>query len=262
MPALLINNVDAATFGFILTEAPSWIDLPPRQTPTQPVINRQGVTVTAAPIEAARRVVLRGFVTSASVATTRANIDALKAALLAPLVQLIFQDNATRYVTVGLDSFTVGFQGPALIERRLRVEIQMTAYDPYFYDVTPSSVLFNVAGTPPGTIGTGIIRPVLTLTGAATGPTTIQLTDKSGVAVSTMTIAGNTIGGDVVVVDNDARTIKKNGTSIISSLSGGDFFAIDPSDPRFNSTPFWYFYLTAGGPGNANSVVSYRRTWR
>ena len=262
MPAaLLINSLDAqATYGFVMSDAPSWLDMPPRTTPSQAVLNKQGAIVTAATVEAPKRLTLNGFVTSATAAQTRTNIDALKAALLAPAgVQLTFSDNSTRFITCTLDNFTVQWSGPALIERRLRVTIQMTAYDPYFYDISLSSVAFNIATS----IGTGIIRPVLTLTGALASPIIISLKDEASVVVSAMTLTLTTVGGDTVVIDNDARTIKRNGASIIGTMTGGDFFAIEATDPRFNTAPFWFFIMTANGvSGNAQGSVSWRRAWR
>lgn len=255
MPALLINGVDAATFGFVLTESPSWIDLPPRMTPSQAVINRQGAIITAPSIESARKVTLNGFVTSVSVAATRANLDALKIALTAAAgVQLIFQDNSTRYITCTLDNFAVLWAGPALIERRLRVSISMTAFDPYFYDTTVTSIASGNSWP----LGTAITRPVITITGASTNPV-ITLLNKSGAVMNTMGLTITTIAGDSLVMDHDARTIKKNGTSIISSLTSGDFFAVDPSDSANYGTP---------GPSIASSGVTgtllttYRKTWR
>jgi hypothetical protein len=191
MPALLINGVDAVSLGFVLTEAPSWLDLPPRNTPSQPVLNKQGSVVTAAPVEAMRRLTLRGFVTSASVAQTRTNIDNLKLALLAPLVQLIFQDNSTRYITVGLDNFSVMWSGPAMLDRRVRVDIQMSTFDPYYYD----STVTNIAGGNSWPLGTGITRPVITITGASTNPV-ITLLNKSGVVMGTIGLTITTVGGD------------------------------------------------------------------
>lgn len=260
MTALLINNVDATTFGFVLTEAPSWIDLPPRTTPSQPVLGKQGSVVTAAPIEAPRRLVLRGIVTSSSVAQTRTNIDNLKIALLAPLVQLTFQDSSTRYITVGLDNFAVQWSGPAMIDRRLRVEIQMTAYDPYFYDTSVTSIALDRAINPWMTIGTGIIRPVLTISGASTNPVFI-LNNHSSVQVASLGLTITNVGGDSLVVDMDARTVKKNGVSVLSAISSGDFFAIDPSDstnfPQ-GATPAFITTNVGGGTG----TTAYRRTWR
>lgn len=255
MPALLINNVDATTLGFVLTDAASWLDLPPQTTPSQPVLGRQGSTVIAAPIEAPRKIVLNGFVTSASVAQTRTNLDTLKLALMAPLVQLTFQDNSTRYITVGLDAFTVTFSGPALIDRRVRVSISMTAYDPYYYDITPTTVAS--AATMP--LGTGYARPTITITatGANAGPILVILRKNDNTLVGTLTISTALATSDVLIVDMDARTVKKNGTSIIASISSGDFWAADPAN-----------HIQAGvGPKvdavtNATVSVSYKKSWR
>lgn len=255
MPALLINNVDATTLGFVLTEAPSWLDLPPQMTPSQPVIGKQGTTVTAAPIEGMRRITLRGLVTSASVAQTRTNIDNLKLALLAPLVQLTFQDTSTRYIIAGLDGFTVVWSGPAMLDRRVRVEIQMSAFDPYFYDIATTTV----ASAATMALGTGLVRPTITITatGANAGPILVILRKNDNTIVGTLTINVALATSDVLVVDMNARTVKKNGASILNLITAGDFWVADPAT-----------HIQAGvGPKvdavtNATVSVAYQKSWR
>lgn len=256
MPALLINTLDAnATYGFVLTEAPSWLDLPPQTTPSQPVMGQQGSIVTAAPIEASRKLMLSGFVTSPSVAATRANIDALKLALMASLVTLTFQDNATRYITVGLDALTVAWSGPSLIERRVRVSIQMTAFDPYYYDINATTI----AAAATMALGTGLVRPTITVTatGANVGPIAIVLRKNDNTLVGSLSITVGLVIADVLIVDMNARTIKKNGVSIIGNALVGDFWAADPAN-----------HIQAGvGPKvdavtNATVSVAYNKSWR
>jgi hypothetical protein len=256
MPALLINGADAkAIYGFSLVEAPAWSDLPPQNIPTQPVIGRQGSVVTAAPIEGSDQITLRGVVTSTSVAATRTLIDNLKLALMASLVQLTFEDYATRYVTVALLNFTVQWQGPALIERKLRVEIRLLCVDPYSYDITPTSVAAATAMP----LGTGYTRPTITLTatGAVSAPNTLNFRNNDGTFISSMVINVALATSDVLIVDNDARTVKKNGASALNLITSGDFFTADPAN----------HYVAGVGPKfdavtNATMAVAYKKSWR
>lgn len=105
-------------------------------------------------------------------------------------------------------------------------------------------------------LGTGPIRPVVTITDASTNPV-ITLYNSAGVPVASMALTITTVAGDTLVIDMGAKTIKKNGVSAIGSLTTGDFFSIDPIDQA-----------NFGGAGPAINTssgalsVSYYRSWR
>lgn len=104
-------------------------------------------------------------------------------------------------------------------------------------------------------LGTGPVRPVLTISGVAVNPS-ITLYNSLGALVGTMVLTVTTISTDILVIDCDAKTIKLNGVNRVDLLTSGDFFTIDPADPAFNGL----------GPTIASSSgalsISYRRTWR
>lgn len=104
-------------------------------------------------------------------------------------------------------------------------------------------------------LGTGPVRPVLTLWGVAVNPT-ISLYNSVGGLVGTMALTVTTIASDVIVIDCDAKTIRLNGANRVDLLTSGDFFLIEPTDPNFDGT----------GPRFTSSSgalsVSYRRSWR
>jgi predicted phage tail component-like protein len=104
-------------------------------------------------------------------------------------------------------------------------------------------------------LGTGPSRPVLTITGVAVNPS-IALYNSLGVLVGTMTLTVTTVAADILVIDNDAKTIKLNGANRLDLLTSGDFFTIDPSDANFDGVGPT-FTTSSGALG-----VSYRRSWR
>jgi hypothetical protein len=108
----------------------------------------------------------------------------------------------------------------------------------------------------PAAVGSGVLRPIIRITGASVNPV-ITLYNKWSVAVATILLTITTVGGDVLVIDMDAKTIKLNGVSQIATLTAGDFFSIDPADQA---------NFGGNGPtiGSTSGVLSvdYRRAWR
>ena len=256
--ALQINGVDATTLGLTLAEAPGWLDAPPRDVPTTQVIGRPGLKALAAPIEGPRQITLVSTTRSATSTLTRTQIDAIKLALMADTVSLIFADHGDRYVATRLKSFTVkmlqGAQGP-FVQEALGVEAVLIAHDPYSYD----NAVTTIASAASMALGTAPSRPVITITATGTnaGPVAVVLRTNDNVIVGTLTITVGLVITDVLVIDMDAKTIKKNGVSIIGNTLVGDFWLADP-----------LLHIQAGvGPKvdavtNATVSVAFRKTWR
>lgn len=259
MPAALqINSVDATTLGLTLAEAPGWLDLPPREIPTATAIGRAGAKALADPIEGPRQLTLSGTVRALTVAAARTQIDNIKLALLANPLSLIFADHSDRHTFGALKSFTTrtlqGAAGP-FVQENLSVEATIAALDPYSYD----NALTTIASAVSMALGTAPSRPVITITATGTnaGPIAVVLRTADNVIVGTLTITVGVVVSDVLVIDMDAKTIKKNGASIIGNTLAGDFWLADP-----------LLHIQAGvGPKvdavtNATVSVAFRRTWR
>jgi phage-related protein len=253
MPAaLLINTVDAATLGFTLSDAPGWLDAPPRQTPSAGVIGREGETALAAAVEATRRVTLRGTIMAATAALARGKVDSFKLALLANPLKLTFSDNATRYVSGALETFAASADVGPFVQEGLKVEAAIRLLNPLSYDIAQTNIAFG-ARLP---LGTGPVRPVITINGAATNPT-FSLFNSAGTIVASITITIATIVGDTLIVDMDAKTVKKNGVNQIAAVTAGDFFTVDPAD-QANFGGVGPLIATSSGNGN----ITYFRSWR
>lgn len=141
---MLINGVDArTTYGFALESAPSWLDAPPRRTPSAEVLRRGGSRVLDKPREQTRSVTLRGTVLGSSADDARNKLDALKMALsINSGAQLTFDDEPTRYVLARCEGFRVPPSGASMIQSKLTVEATMVAYDPYSYDLDDAAAMF------------------------------------------------------------------------------------------------------------------------
>lgn len=253
MQALLINGVSAESLGLTVAEAPGWMDMPARDVATAQILGRPGLKALTDPSEGARRISLTGTVIAATAALLRPKVDALKMALLASPLTLVFGDNATRQVTAVLTAFTTKSvpQG-AFVQEGLNVEAVLSALDPFAYDLAQTVVAFGDRMP----LGTGIVRPVITITGASTNHAT-TLFNRSNVAIASLSLSLVTLVGDTLIIDMDKKTVKKNGVSVIGSIVAGDFFEIDPTD-QANFGGVGPFLATSSGDG----PISYYRSWR
>ncbi len=244
---MIINDIDASAFDFTLAESPGWLDSPPVQTPSAIVLHR-GHRPLGTGIELPRKVTLRGLIRGTTAAEARENVDLLKLALSYPPARVTFDDHPDRYYSLRLDNFNAppAPQGSHVVAA-LRVDIAMTAIPPYAFDIDETEVSGNAALP----LGTGPIRPVITLAGAA--DPVVSLRDKDG---NVVTVIALTASG-TIVIDNDALTITDDGVPNMASLDGGDFFVIDPADPRFHGAGPT---ITATGVSSYTTV--YRRSWR
>jgi phage-related protein len=254
MPGLLLNGVDSETLGLTLGEAPGWLDMPTRDVPTAQVAGRQGVKALGEAKEGARRITLIGTARAATSAALRPKIDAIKLALLANPLTLVFGDNSARTVTAVLASFTTrSVPAGAFAQEGLGIEAVLSALDPYACDIAVQTIALGVNRLP---LGTGVIRPVVTISGVTVNPL-VTLFNTAGVPIASLGITVTNIAGDTLVIDMDKKTIKKNGVSILGSISSGDFFTIDPAD-QVNFGGVGPYITSSSGAGNS----VYNRTWR
>jgi phage-related protein len=258
---MLVNGTDLGTLGFVLTAAPGWRDAPPRSTPSVVRPGRAGAYRSAATQENARKVTLQGVVRGASAALARATIDAIRALLIATQpATLTFPDDATRFVSGYLDQFVTDIgNGPSMIATALGARLDFSLLDPYAYDVTPQT-LVNGARAP---LGTAPSFPVFTITGAAINPS-LALYRYDGTILATMGLTLTCVAGDVLVIDMDRKTIMKNGVSVLSALTTGDFIVMDPALAQNGlgvSAGDQPYLLGATGSTGTGSYT-YRRAWR
>lgn len=256
MAVVLIDGTDIKTaYGFRLSEPPGWLDAPPRVVTTAQIVGRAGATRLETPREQPRQLVLRGVVRGSTAAVARANLDSLKQLFAKASNEITLQDWPTRYIVATLDSLTVPPASASLISRDLSVEIALTANDPYSYETTLSAPAVGAALP----LGTGPVRPTVSVLGAAAGPIVMSLYNKAAVLMQSLTFDATAIpGGQTLVVNHDLRTAVMNGTNWLSKIVSGDFFVIDPADQANYGAPGPTISITGGGTGS----ISYRKVWR
>ena len=242
MIALSINGTDARTLGFVLSAAPGWADLPPRSWPSVALPGHQGVRrLTDLAVDGPRVLRLSGVLSGTDAADLLTKLDALKLLLAANTARFRFGDRPTRYLDVLVQTCAPLAAGAHLNSRQLALELTALAEDGLFYDDDAQAITVDDTNTglPQGT---GVTRPVLTITGATEGAT----------GIGSMALTGVT-SGQTVVVDLEALTITIDGVNGMNQLTDGEFFEFDPA---------LVGQLPTLSCSSGSCVAAYRKAWR
>lgn len=258
MADLSINDTAARSLGFIFGECSGWRDAPDRVTPTSPVPPGAGVVALATPREQPRVLVIRGFLRGTSKSDVLSKADTLKLLCQGTSTKLAFPDGLSRHITATLEKFA----GPSTAgefhsaRKDHAIEMRFVAQKPYFLSDTATTGASGV-DLP---LGTAPVQPLLSLTGAATTGITFTLRDETNTTAAQMRFPTLTlVGGDTFVVDCEAKTAKKNGTSVIATLnSADDFFTIDPIDHANYGSAQWPDVTVNAG----TLTASFYKAWR
>jgi hypothetical protein len=149
-------------------------------------------------------------------------------------------------------------------QRAAKVSLTFQALDPVWYSTTLTTNAITTSLTQQA-LGTAPVRPVITFTGAPSG-LTLTYADSAGTTVQTLVLAGlTTSGATSLVVDMSAMTIVQtvSGTpaSVVSKITSGDFFALDPKDAD-TVTPTWCKLVYSLSGGSVSAVAcAYRKAW-
>lgn len=226
---LSINGIDVATLGFRLSAPPGWLDIPARTHPQAVRPTRPGALLSGPIYEGTRKLTFNGVVDATTADLARSNRDALIAAILQTQpARIIMPDQVTRYIDAYLETKTTdATTGPVLISRTLRTVLNFLILNPYYCDITATTTTLD-ATIRRLQLGTAPSYPVLTISGASTNPI-FSLFKYDGTLLGTIGLTLSTVGGDTLIVDTGAKTIKKNGATQIVALTAGDFFALDPA---------------------------------
>lgn len=256
-----INGTDPRTLGLIISDITGWLDAPALSYQAITVPGRPGQliinpTADVAPV----RNVARGIVEGTDLTTSRANFDKLKA-LFASVsgVAVGFLDGPGRAVTAYCTRFAALPGAAQMISRKIAVEIELVAFDPYEYDTSATTVALTAVAAALG-LGTAPVRPVITITGAATNPV-FTLKNSAGTAIGSLALALTTVAGDSLVIDCAKRTVRLNGVNRLDAVTGGDFFTLDAIAQGVYSSSSWPT-LTVAGLGAGTAAAVYKKAWR
>lgn len=249
---LSINGVDLGTLGFKLRAPQGIWNTPVASSESIQVPGRAGQLVPQASMVtlASRTITVVGTLVGTSRANFLTKLDALKAALAAPLT-LILAEQPLRQYTARCLSVTVEETGPVLLQRKQAVTIALFCDDPYAYDTALQTVAFTTAtAIPMGTAPT--TRGVITITGAAAF--TLTYKNSAGVTLATMVFAGVT---SPIAIDLDTFLATDGSGNALGKLTSGEFFALSPLDGVFG-TSTWPTLEVSSGTGS----ISYRRAYQ
>jgi phage-related protein len=255
-----INGIDPKTYGFRPEVVSGWRDAPARSRTAVGIPGVPGErALDVAPQEAPRRLTASGLVIGTSAATARTNLDVLIALLSEPSLSVIFADQSDRAVSCELESMVVAPPAAFVIARKIPVTVTLIARDPYAYDVAAQNIAAGTGGTA-CPLGTGPVRPVLTLTAAAAvNNPVITVRNSAGATIGTIGLTVALALNDVVVIDCAKRTITLNGVSRLDLLTSGDFVTLDIATQGVYRTASW---PTIARPANTTLSVVYKKAWR
>jgi hypothetical protein len=232
---LYIDDYDTSLLGLIVESVTGLSDTPALTPRTRERYGWAGLMEVAAfPQLAPRTITVTGTVLAATAAALETALDNLKAKFVPATVRARFVNNATREWVTRLTEFTVTpLPGPQFLQAARSVSLKLLALDPYGYDLS-NTVIGSITNADSAcAVGTAPSRPVLRCTGAATNPLWTYK-NQGGTTIQTLQLTITVAGGDWVEVDCAAKTIRKSVSSVITdaltTLSGGDFIALDPKD--------------------------------
>jgi phage-related protein len=258
-----VNGVNPNTLGLKVESVPGWESAPALDYLTQQVPGKAGnILLRVTPQIGARRLTVNANVVGTSNADMLTKLDAIKA-LFAPLSLVVVMDNRpTRSITCRLDgSVAIDPGETSMLTRKIAVTFTLVADDPWWYDIATTSMAEPGAGVGTSTpLGTAPSLPVLTAT--FTGSVafyTITLYNSAGVQVGVITFTRAFVNTDVLVVDMANRTVTVNGVNALTTLSAGDFFALDAALHGNYGTSAWPSILKGAG---ATMNISYKKAWR
>lgn len=256
---LILNGQDLGEFGLEWVDRQGWRSMPDATVIIHELAGTDGLLFQESVENKLRRITVSGTILAATVAQLYDYINEV-AARLNGFLEIQFSDDLDRFIGGYKQSADIGDYQPGALIPAAPFTFVFECPDPRRYDVAVTSVL-NGAGCP---LGTARVKPTIMITGPAANPTTIQLRDHNGDAVSSFTIAGALLSGESWFIDAELTLVRKDDgagtvTNEIDKWSG-EFPVLDPLDADWPSASWPYFEATAGAP--ASVEVTYKRAWK
>lgn len=143
---------------------------------------------------------------------------------------------------------------PSLVNYRYgEVALQLLCLDPFWYAIAAKTKTFSLTTSPQifqfDVLGNADVYPVITIASLASN-TDFTLEATSDAAASFRIQDSGALNGTSIVVDCVAGTVKRDGTDIISKISGQFLRILGGRENRFTYTG-----------AHANIVFSYKEAW-
>ena len=250
---LIVDGYDLGEIGYVADNAfRDTFGSPQRKYETQAVHSRIGEQLASQkPSYSVRQMIVNGAILADDLATLNTNIDALKYRLYAPSVGVRLSHDETREYVARCDQVTIDRIEPALIQRGAKVAVRFTILDPRMRAIADTVQAFTT-GTAIA-LGTAESKGVIRLTGG-TNPTVV-LKDYAATEIGRMEF---TWAGTWLDVDLDEQTIIDNAAANqASTLTVGNFFALDPRDGDYLQSQWPTLDVTGGG----TAQITYRKMY-
>lgn len=265
---LYLNGVEVeATYGLIVASFAGDLSAPARSVSLLNIPSLPGAIDPGLPAnEAARTLAVNFLIQASSETTLYATLDKIKAVCGSGLVEIQTPYSTTRALYGVLQSLECAAFTPTLLNGWVSGTITFLCANPYWFDISPTTVAFTTAtdiplGTAPS-MGRDDWSAVITITGAATTPT-LTYKDYTGATVGTMIFSGySPAAGDSIVIDCGRRTVTKIVSAVssnaISTLTAGYTFpALSPDDASFTAS-LWPTLTVSAGTGSVTYYKAYR----
>lgn len=247
-----IDGTALSTYGFVAEQVPNARGMVTRDLLTVAVAGQPGAVVTETnPQVAVRDFTIVGTILSTSASAALSAYRNIQALCADGEHTIVLIDDTSRRIRARRISCTYTSVEVPLGGSALRIEIAWRAIDPYWEDVSATTVSLS---TSPAACATGTAPCYLTLT--IDQSCTITYKNSAGTTRATFVLTGVS-GAQTAVIDTLTRTLTHSVSGITPSLrTSGTYFVLDPRDGTYASSS-WPTITLSSGTGS----VSYRKAW-
>ena len=261
MPDITVNGFDLATVGFRSANVDQYLAAPGFNLALAEVAGRDDTLRMGSTTPQPRRIAVAGWIRAADRATLRLYADRFKGRLRGGDLRVVFPDEPGRFIVGFAEQVTLPPIAPVYAQTAVNANWSLVCPDPHFYDADLTTVALSAtaAAVP---LGSGPVRPIVTISGPATDPVVIYR-DSGGVERARMSFTGTSIGsGASIVLDCTRMTIISGaGVNMANALVGASrWIVLDPYHAAGPAGPWPTLAVTGLGTGGS-AKVEYRRAW-
>lgn len=267
MSEVWINDVDLASFGFVLGADPGHARTPELSDQTSPVLGAIGPIWLGEPVAAAaRKMLVAGHILAASSTGHKDAIDRLKELANAGAVRVRFADRPTQeFVGARMQLLDPTARQAILDTVGGNVAITFEITDPLRYD--RDSLLFGLSTDPTELwTGTAPSLPIAIVSGggASLVDPFFVYRDASGQPVWEMGFDVSLSASEFLLVDGVTARVIRSATGVqndaLDAWVAGEFPLVRPADGNYALSEWPTLELSATS-GTPVGKISYRRAW-
>ena len=236
MTDVWFDDVPVEDYGCVVTQLSGWLAAPNYRWSAAGAAGLIGAYPSSSGLTAEpKRLQVGLYFTSATMAARRTAIASLLIATRGR-VRVRVNDTPTRWVEAVRDGGDGESVGLALVEPSVNYVLSLTAHNPIWYDVNPSSVVIptGVVTDLSGALGGVAARGLFQLANITTS-TVLTVANRAGSTLTTTTLTGTTGASEYLIVDGDNQMISRvTGATVVDAFSWKGstdrFPLLDPAD--------------------------------